>query len=611
MADMLTIATLSANTFKKALEVTSHNVANVSTEGYSRQRAVIVSNAPGVAGNGFQGSGSSVQTVERTYSEYYQSQLVVAESLKSRYEEQLSLSQQVEGVVASNDEGVQEFMSRFFDSLQSLSNNPTSNTSRQLVLDEASSLESHVGNLTSVLGEGKNQLNNQIHDIVNEINVHTQTIKELNGRIEYAIKTTGQQPNDLMDQRDQAIVELSRYVDIKQYENDDGTMDVYTANGRLPLISGNTLTKLEAAPSEYRADGRTEVYYRIGDERREIGSLISGGKLGGILDYRTNMLDQAQLDLGLTLNGMVASMNWQHYQGYDLNGEAGGHFFEPLLTRGIDSVNNNGTVPGNLIEVSFNPNPADAVQPPYNPTELATYANKQASLENAYDEIGRFQPRDYELIYDAASASYEVFDYNSKQPVKDAVGTTITISAADGWAKNVEGMYFDLSNAVAAGTPQDDDSFLVKPHQTILDEFEKVIEDGQEIAARGQTPDATVLAPTASAVGDNTNLANMAGLQSRKVLLADGSDNATETLLGGYSTMASNVGLYVRTTDIQLTAQNNVYDQIWSQREAYSGVSLDEEAANLIKYQQAYQATAQIIATVQEMFQTLISVAGR
>ena len=75
--------------------------------------------------------------------------------------------------------------------------------------------------------------------------------------------------------------------------------------------------------------------------------------------------------------------------------------------------------------------------------------------------------------------------------------------------------------------------------------------------------------------------------------------------------MASNVGLYVRTTDIQLTAQNNVYDQIWSQREAYSGVSLDEEAANLIKYQQAYQATAQIIATVQEMFQTLISVAGR
>lgn len=618
MADMLTIATLSANTFKKALEVTSHNVANVATEGYTRQRAVIVSNAPGVAGSSFQGSGSSVQTVERTYSEYYQSQLVVAESLKSRYEEQMSLSQQVEGIVASNDEGVQEFMSRFFDSLQSLSNNPTSNTSRQLVLDEASSLESHIGNLTSVLDEASYQLNNQIYDSVDEINIRLETVQQLNSQIDYAVRTTGQQPNDLMDQRDQAILELGQYIDIKQYQGVNGTTDIYTAGGRLPLISGNTITKLEAGPSEYRADNRAEIYFSIGNEKREISDLIQGGQLGGIIDYRNNMLDQAQNDLGLTLNGMVASMNWQHYQGYDLNGEAGGHFFEPLLARGMESADNQGNLDGALMEVTFSPNPMDAVQPPYNPTELATYANKQASLENAYEEIGHFQPRDYELVYDAATSSFGVLDYKTKQPVTDSTGTAITISATDdtdgdtnGWQKQVDGLHFDLYNAVNTGTVQDGDSFLVRPHQAVLENFEKVIEDGQDIAARGQTPDGAVAAPTAAAEGDNTNLANMAGLQSRKILLSDDLDNATETLLGGYSTMASNVGLYVRTTEIQLTAQSNVYDQVWAQREAFSGVSLDEEAANLIKYQQAYQATAQIIATVQEIFQTLLSVAGR
>lgn len=608
MADMLTIATLSANTFKKALEVTSHNVANVATEGYTRQRAIIVSNAPGVAGNSFQGSGSSIQGVERTYSGYYQSQLVLAESLKSRYEEQMNLARQVEGVVASNDESIQEFMNRFFDSLQSLANNPTSNTSRQSVLDEAGSMESHISNLTSVLEESKYQLNNQIYDHVEEINNRLETVQALNERIEYAIKTTGQQPNDLMDQRDQAILELSKYIDVKQYESVNGTMDIYSASGKIPLVSGNTITRIEAAPSQYPADNRVELYIRIGDERREISSLIQGGQLGGILDYRTNMLDQAQNDLGLTLNGMVASMNWQHYQGYDLNGDAGEEFFQPLLARATESINNAGNVQGALIEVSFNPNPTDAVQPPYNPAELATFADKQTSLDNAYAEIANFTPRDYELIYDAATSSYEVFDYNTKQAVKDSSGNVISISAADGWQKNVEGLFFDLSNV--AGTPQDDDSFLIRPHQTILEDFNRVISDPHSIAARGQTPDSTVLTPAAAAEGDNTNIANMAGLQSRKILLANDLGNASETLLGGYSNMASNVGMYVRSTDIQLSAQTNVYDQVWAQRESFSGVSLDEEAANLIKYQQAYQATAQIISTVQEMFQTLLSVAG-
>ena len=634
MADMLTIATLSANTFKKALEVTSHNVANVATEGYTRQRAVIVSNAPGVAGNSFQGSGSSVQTVERTYSEYYQSQLVVAESLKARYEEQMSLSQQIEGVIASNDDGVQEFMNRFFESLQSLSNNPTSTASRQQVLDEASSLESHVGNLTSVLDEANYQLNNQIYDNVTEINNQVEIVQKLNERIEYAVKTTGQQPNDLMDQRDQAILELSKYIDVKQYESVNGTMDIYTANGKIPLVSGNTITRIVAEPSEYRADNRTEVYIKIGDEKREISSLIQGGELGGIIDYRTNMLDQAKNDLGLTLNGMVASMNWQHYQGYDMNDMPGRDFFQPLEIRGIESGNNEGSIAGSQIVVNFNPNPTAAIQPPYiddsvSPAvanELPTYGEKQANFDNALDEIGNFKPRDYELIYNENTELFEFFDYNTKEAIRDSSGNTIGIRP--GTAANVEGLYFDLSNfpdptALNAASPEyvDDDSFLIRPHQAMLEQFDKVIEDGQELATRGQSPvlvdingnpvtDIDDAEPGPAADGDNTNMANMAAMQSRKILLANELGDATETLLGGYSNMASNVGMYVRSTDVQLMAQTNVYDQVWAQRESFSGVSLDEEAANLIKYQQAYQATAQIISTVQSMFQTLLSVAG-
>jgi len=616
MADMLNIASLSLNTFKKALEVTSHNVANVSTEGYTRQQVIIQSSAPSNAGNNYQGAGSTVGGIDRLYSEYLQTQLYSSQSLKDRYETQLTLSKQVEGIVASNDEGIQEFMNRYFDSLQALSDNPTSTTSRQLVLDEANSLESHVGNLASVLDDVSYQTNNQITDIVTEINNRLEAIQDLNTQIEFILNNTESQPNDLLDQRDQAILEISEYVDIKTYYHENGGVDIYTAGGRVPLLSSNTLMQLEASRSEYRDENRTEIYAYIGDQKQLISDKIVGGELGGIFDYRENMLGQAQNDLGVTLNGIVSAMNWQHYQGYDMNDQAGGNIFEPLSMNAIDSVNNTGGIYGSDISVSFNPNPGVS-EPPYDGSSAlanqpATYGDKQTYLENANTEIGKFQPREYELMYNQATDSFDFFDYQTKLAVEDSAGNPISV--ARGTAANVEGLYFDFTAVTTP--PVDEDSFLVKPHQQILEDFTKVLTAPEELATRGQSPIDSVgsaagladEAPAPAAVGDNVNIANMAGLQSAKLLFADNVGNATESLLGGYSKMAVNVGMYVRGTDIQYTAQTNVHDVMVMQRESYSGVSLDEEAANLIKYQQAYEASAQIVSTVQEMFRTLLNI---
>ena len=613
MADMLTIASLSLNTFKKALEVTSHNVANVSTEGYTQQRVIIQSSAPGNAGNNYQGSGSTVGGIERLYSEYLQTQLYSSQSLKDRYDSQLGLSTQVEGIIASNDQGVQEFMNRYFDSLQALADNPTSSTSRQLVLDEASGLENHIGNLTSVLGDTNYQTNNQITDIVTEVNNRLQSIQDMNTQIDNILKNTENTPNDLMDQRDQAILEISQYMDVKTYYHDNGGVDLYAANGRVPLLASNTIMRLEASLSEFQDENRTEVYAYIGDQKQLISDKIVGGELGGILDFRDNMLGKAQNDLGLTLNGIVASMNWQHYQGYDLNDDAGGNFFEPLSASAIDNVNNTGTVYGEDIIVSFNPHKGVS-EPPYDgatalSSQPATYGDKQTYLEGAVTEIGDFKPREYMLMYNQGTDSFDFFDHVTKQPVLDDSGTPISI--ARGTAANVEGLNFDFTGITVA--PADEDSFLVKPHQQILEDFTKVLNDPGLLATRGQSPidsnsDGSLddEVPDFAGIGDNVNIANMAGLQSAKILFAGVDGKATESLLGGYSKMATNVGMYVRGTDIQYTAQSNVHDVMIAQRESYSGVSLDEEAANLVRYQQAYEASAQIVATVQELFRTLL-----
>lgn len=600
MADMLTIGALATNTFKRALDVTSHNVANVATEGYSRQRAEITSNSLNTVGTTFNGGGSKVDTIERINAEYLQSQLLNSGSMVNRYEAQVSLSNQVEGVIAGNDAGVQEFMQRFFDSLQTVANNPTSTTSRQLLLDEAGNLESHIGNLTSVLNDTQLQINNQISGLTTEINSRLQTVQTINQQVERALNSSQQPPNDLLDQRDQAIMELSQYIDIKSFTQSDGRVDIFTSNGKLPLLADNKIIPLEAGLSPYQDENRVELYMTVGGARQVVSDRITGGELGGVLNVRTIMLDQAQNDLGLTLNGLVASMNWQHYQGYDANGNPGGNLFAPLTIDGVfgGTKQDGSPIDGSAIKVSFNPNQGVS-EPPYAPTgvepEALLYTDKQEYLQTALSEVGQFVAREYEIKADGTS--YKFYDKKTQEeltPLPGAVANTFKL----------DGLVFDLSaNTNVAG-----DSFLVKPHQQMLESFAKVITDTNAIAARGQSPNPADVNPTAAAIGDNVNMANMASLQSAKLLYADGNGGASETLLGGYSKMATNVGMYSRGSSIQYTAQSNVNAQLVEQRESISGVSLDEEAANLLRYQQAYEAAAQIIATSQSLFQTLLGV---
>ncbi|QCU90484.1 flagellar hook-associated protein FlgK [Thiomicrorhabdus sediminis] len=614
MADMLTIATLSTNAYKKALEVTSHNVANVGTEGYSRQRVEFASGAPTlVAAGSYQGSGVMVESVQRSYAQYIQEQLYHTNNGVEKYEAQLGLASEVEGIIASNDEGVQQFLQRFFDSLQNLADNPTSATSRQMVVDEAGNLDSHIGNLTNILSDIQQQTNEQIEDITTEINSRLDHIRELNQQVEYSYNNTSNPPNDLLDQRDQAVLEISQYIDVKAYYNEEGRLSLYAGNGRLPLINGNYVNHLESGQSEFASENRTEVYMSIGDQRIQASDFINGGQLGGVLEFRSDMLDKAQKDLGIMLNSMTAAINWQHYQGYDADGNHGQSVFEPMIANSIASINNDPSS-SNGITVTFRPTglSTDAAAPPYSYTdanlppytaanEPATYGDKKADLDIALATIGEMEPREYEMKYNSTTSSFDIYERGK---------TTLlgSLPNAPAGSVTIDGLNFEADGgAYTAG-----DTFIIKPHQQILTQFKSVIENPDGLATRGQSPVDTGVAglddevPDAAAEGDNVNVANMASLQSKKIMFSNSNGVPSESLMGGYSQMATNVGTFVRSTDIQLQAQTNVHAQVMQQRESISGVSLDEEASNLVRYQQAYEASAQIIATYQQIFQTLI-----
>lgn len=593
MADMLSIGSAAANTFKTALNITSHNVANADTDGYSRQRAEISSSAPGIIGGGFLGGGSKVDMVHRIQADYIQTQLYSTNSGVERYSNQLQLAKQVEGLVAGNDEGIQQFLQRFYDSLQNVANEPTSLTSRQQVLDEAGNLESHINNLSSVLKDTQEQVNSQVKGLTTEVNQRLEIIQAINTQVSRALASNAQPPNDLLDQRDQAILELSSYVDIKTFPQADGQIDIHTANGRLPLLSDNTLTRLEAGRGEYLDENRTEVYISIGGQRENISSQIRGGALGGVLDFRTNMLDKTQNDLGVTLNALTASTNWQHFQGWDSDGNPGGTFFTPLEVKVTPSEKSVGD--GSDITVRFNPS-VIAPEPPYvTGGAPLSVVDRQAQLDDAFIGIGNLVSREYVIKSDNGT-DFSIYDHKTGEKLLPATG-----SLSPG-VYQLDGLEFDLS-AVSATTG---DKFLVQPHKDILEGFGKAIKGPDAIAARGQSPADPTGIPAPSGTGDNTNIANMASLFTKKLMFSNDAGKAAETIMGGYSTMASNVGMYTRGSDIQLTAQENVHKQMVMQRESLSGVSLDEEAANLLRFQQAYEAAAQIIATSQSIFQTLL-----
>ncbi len=606
MSSLLNIGSNATASFQSAIATTAHNIANIGTEGFSRQRAEISS----TTSSSHIGSGSRIDSIERISASYIQNQLSSANSLKLRFEEQLSLAKNVEGIIVSNDEGIQKFMQSLFDSFQNLANSPTSNVNKNLVVNEAHNTESLIANLSAVLKDTQAQANSQISAIATEVNKRLDTIQTLNNAIANSFVVGFNTPNDLLDQRDQAILELNGYMDVRTFTMKNGEINVFTGDSRLPLVSGNTVNHLKAERSEFSDQNRIEVFMSIGGKDQQISDAISNGRLGAVLDYRTNMLDQAMNDLGVTLNALVAATNWQHYQGFDTNGNAGQHFFQPLNMHADASIHNTGAEDGTNITVNFTPEISTLAgfngNPPYtNATQPATYGNKNDFLEAAHNTIGDFKAREYEVRVNVAG-NFEVFDHKG--------GTTPLATIAFGGNAQIDGLNFDFS-AITAGTVNTGDKFLIKPHQQILTDFKTAITNGSLVATRGQSPvdsnsDGSILdeTPATASAGDNINIANMASLQSLNLLFNNENGDASTTILGSYSKMVTNIGTYTHNTQIQLTVQSNVFEQISARRESMSGVSLDEEAANLLRFQQAFQAAAQIMQTSQSLFQTILRV---
>ena len=405
---------------------------------------------------------------------------------------------------------------------------------------------------------------------MDEINLLSQGIAELNQVIIEASGSVSGSPNDLLDQRDQLINELSALVSVSVVEESSGAHNVFIGNGQA-LVVGTTNAVLGTSPNVTDTT-RLEVTYGSGGSN--ISSQITGGKLGGLLSVRQDVIDPARAEIDDLAAGVVETVNAQHTVGITLDGNAGGNFFEPAGTT-ADA--------GNIRLAITDPRDIAVASAITTTTSAANTGTAAISLNNVDGSATGFDAltalnTPLTLTYNATAQTYTV----------TYAGDTATISydpATD------SGKSVDLS---ALGAPDTDFTATTTPPLTIT--------------LTGVPADTDNFTMTNSAsggftsVGDNRNALALAELQVSKVL-----DGGTQSFGDAYGILVANVATRTSQAQVGQETQQGLLDQTVARYESVSGVNMDEEAADLIKYQQAYQAASQIITVSNTIFNSLIN----
>ncbi|ARP94310.1 flagellar hook-associated protein FlgK [Bordetella genomosp. 13] len=543
--NLYNLAKTGLNASQAGMEVTSHNINNQTTIGYNRQRVVTSTAGATGTGEGFFGRGVKVDTVQRQYDSFLYRQLVTSQGTGAGLTSHLDQLSQINDFLSDRTVGITPALNGFFTGLNNGASKPGDPAVRQDLLGKANSLATQLNLAYRELQNQRDGLNTQISTTVEQVNSYLNRINELNQQITIAEGKSGQPPNDLLDQRDQAVSELNQLVGIRWY-NQNGSLTITMDNGQT-LLSGTTVRPLKAVASaadprrtvlayEIPAGGGTTATIELAD------SEVSGGKLGGLLAFRNESLDPVQNQLGQLAIGLAMALNEQHEQGVDLNGDPGEPLFGFMQPSAITNRSNAGT----------------------------------GSLAVEYSDANELKASGYTVEFDGTDYRVtRMSDGETFTPVPDATGA----------------LTFDGLTVTPAGVPAAGDSWQIEGTRDAARDLTVLITDPAKLA----------LADAAGGTANGNNGLAMAELQTKKVL-GGGSMSLTEA----YATLVNNVGVQAQALKSSSTAQDNLIKQQYGAQQAVSGVNLDEEYVNLQIYQTQYQASAKILEVAGTVFDTLL-----
>ncbi len=645
---------------QSALQVTGNNIANVNTPGYSRETAVQSTLTPSLYGGQYLGNGTQIDAVTRSYNSYLQSQVWSTAATASGANTLNTQIQPIANLIAGTDSGLSTSINQFFASgVAQVAANPADIPSRQSLISQSQSLAQTIQTSAQQLQSAASGVNQQLGQSVTAINSLTQQIAKLNVQIN-TLSGTGSTPNSLLDQRDQLITQLSGQVGVTVLPQDGNQVNVFTGNGQV-LVAGAQSFDLKTTPSAYDPS-QLEVAYASNGAVLSQG--LQGGTLGGLLQFRSQVLQPAQNALGRIADGLASAMNNQQAQGLDLNGQFGAALFQagPVQVLASSANTGNAVISGSVVDanalttadyrlnydgsnwsvtnlatgqpvsgatvgtsgsatvlsfdgVQVNVSGAQAgnsfeVQPTRygalnfqsvltNPTQIAAaspYVSSAGQMQSGSlvnSNLGNLT---------LSAGQYSATSGSSALVISGAsVPTALQVTLTSGGTSGAVG--FQVTQSGSATVLASGSLSLGGSGQVLSIPYANNPPGGYwNVTLAGSTAvsgDAFTLSPASGGNGGNAQA--MAALQTAKTL-----EGGSTSLEGAYSQLVSQVATQGNLAQSALSAASAVAAQASAAQQSVSGVNLDEEATNLIQYQQAYQAAAKAIQVGNSLFTSLL-----
>jgi flagellar hook-associated protein 1 FlgK len=520
-----------------ALSTTSNNIANANTPGYNRQDVVLEISQPNAIRNGFVGTGVSVATIKSTFDRFIQAQLLGQQQNSGRSSTLSQNMSQIEQVFnEANGSGLSSSLTAYFNAWNDVASNPEAQAPRTVLLQKASTLISSAQRMESSIQQVLNQTNQGIDGAVAKINEIATNIATLNDQI---VQIEGgdlsARANNLRDERDLLMNQLSNLVGNASYENDRGAITVTL--GMRNLVEG---TRTNLLSTTFDNSGGKQLYL----DNTNITPLATNGQVGGMLASATEIQSDSLLGLRKLIASMTTEVNNLHRAGFGLDTSTNNNFFAPPTL----TANN------------------------YSAAATITAAFTTPSLTGVtFDEysIG-FAAGNYTVTNNQTGGVASAGAYVSGNPII------------------FDGLQVTITGAVTAA-----DTFTVSPLTDAIKNFSVALTGASQIAASSSL---------AQLPGNNTNA--RAIIQAASTAMATlGSGTFSEY----YQGLVTQAGTLSRAAADSNTFDNNILTEIQTRRDSISGVSLDEEAANLIRFQRSYQAGAKIIQITDELIQTVLN----
>jgi len=639
---ILNIGTQALNANLVALQTIGNNIANVNTVGYSRQNAVQGTVLGQFTGAGYVGKGVSIQTIQRNYDEFLTRQSTLAAATQASDQTRSNYLAQLSSVFQGGTNGIGASVNDMLNAFSDVASAPTDLTARTVALTRIDETARRMRGASQSLDDLQSGVTQSLAEKVSAVNTLAQNIADVNAQIA-RVTGNGQPPNDLLDKRDQLIRNINRYVQTSSIPADDGTLGIYIG-GSQALVLGTQASSLTVATNEFGDPNQSQLYItQAGTPSVKVAmdeNRLGGGEISGLLRFQNSDLVEGRNLLGRLTTAITTSLNEQHALGLDLNGQPGKDLFTPVS---VDTV----------------------LQP------VAPANGGSADLHVAIDDVTQLVASDYQVDFSTGTAGFvtrlsdgQAFAFDFSAPPVTVDGLTLTntggaAAAGDRFylkpfasaASNITREFsapaslavaspivghmgnsnrgsLQLNSLKAEVNPPTGVPAVISfstatapPTYSINNVPVGNYVSGQPITDGGLPPAWTLVLQGAPQDGDTftvqditlTNLdqrlngGNATALMNlRDVAMFDGA-----AMTDGYASLISQIGVRAQSANYTATVSTNIATNAEKDRTGVAGVNLDEEAAKLLQYQQAYQASAKMIQVAQSIFDTLIQTLAR